>query len=340
MTIVREDDDGSSRFPQSTVNRTFSTRFESVRAHLGRARRRSPRRSRPPPRQPARRRGGVSRTSGRGSPRTCSTTTSPDSTAHQSLATDHRAPRLRSRGRGVRVSSSTTTNSIRGCSTVSRTAISNHGKPSSGNVAVPPTVAGATTRCRRLNKPPLQTTTTGARAVSNRSLFSRTVIQELAQPTERDFDDGHRPTSALAAATADQVDAFRQQVDARLSTLEGTRRNRRCRHGFKDTLPRRSTRPSKTTATNGSTRLKTFRPRLRRTRNRWLRAGRGTPHLDDLFRILHDDHDVYFDRRSDALCEDGNRILFMNDYFGKFEDAGQSQIGDTGCRSASVSSQS
>jgi len=56
-------------------------------------------------------------------------------------------------------------------------------------------------------------------------------------------------------------------------------------------------------------------------------------HLYDLFE--------YYDDLIGSTHYASNGILFMTYYyFGKFEDAGQSQIGDTGCRSASVSSQS
>jgi len=140
-------------------------------------------------------------------------------------------------------------------------------------------------------------------------------LATLAQPTPREWATDHQ---ALAAATADQVDAFRQQVDARLSTLEAL------------------------AAIDAVDMEEVFTPTFYETvqdnREEWVDAladlqaaldayatDGSEPveaHLYDLFE--------YYDDLIGSTHFASNGILFMNYYFDKFEDAGQSQIGDGG----------
>ncbi len=140
-------------------------------------------------------------------------------------------------------------------------------------------------------------------------------LAELAQPDPREWPAEQRE---LAAATAEQVDAFRQQVESRLSTLEELA-------AMDDVDMEDVFTP-------------TFYETVQENREEWVDAladlqaalnayatDGSEPveaHLYDLFE--------YYDDLVGSTHFASNGILFMNYYFDKFEDAGQSQIGDGG----------
>jgi len=142
------------------------------------------------------------------------------------LATHHRAPHHRLRGRGLRLSGRLPPASIPVCSTVSRTSTSNHGRPLlRWNDAVPRTVAGVTTRCRRRpRKPPLNDYETGVKADSNRSRLRGRDTRNSVVPTSgtsttmiaRVDELARRPPPPTRSWTRWRND--KREVDVRLSS--------------------------------------------------------------------------------------------------------------------------
>ncbi len=140
-------------------------------------------------------------------------------------------------------------------------------------------------------------------------------LTTLAQPEPREWPADQQE---LAATTAEQVDMFRQQVESRLSKLEELA-------AMDDVDMEDVFTP-------------TFYETVQQNREEWVDAladlqaaldayatGDSEPfeaHLYDLFE--------YYDDLVGSTHFASNGILFMNYYFDKFEDAGQSQIGDGG----------
>ncbi|TKX64298.1 SAM-dependent methyltransferase, partial [Halorubrum sp. SP9] len=140
-------------------------------------------------------------------------------------------------------------------------------------------------------------------------------LADLAQPTPRDWPEENQE---LAESAAKQVAEFRERTASRLETLE--------------------TLADLDDVDMGDLFSPSFYETVQENQDEWLDAlddletafeayakGGSEPveaHLYDLFE--------YYDDLVGSTHYVSNGILFMTYYFGKFEDAGQSQIGDSG----------